>query len=227
MSVRDSEDFSSFVRSLQGGLVDTIVFTSASGVKATLELAESRGLREKVIDLIGSSFVISIGPHTAAPLNREGLKVSFVPDEYSSSGIVSDVPREAIGNKNVWVLRSNHGSRGLIEGLLDLGANLREVVVYDLDRNLDGDDVLSMIDEGGKGRIDAFAFTSSLSASTFIEASISRLGEEETMSMLSRSLIGAIGEPTRERLEGLGVRVDAVPDTADFGELLVALHSRR
>lgn len=227
VSENDDQDFQDFMDELLDGNVETVVFTSASGVKVSMELADRRGMREELGEMLRSVSIISIGPHTSAPLEREGLSVDFMPREFSSTGIVSDVPEPMVRGRRVWLLRSDHGSGSLVEGLLDLGAILREVVVYRLERNLDGEDMVSLLRSVSRGEVDAFAFTSALSARTFVEAGALLMGEDRLRNMLERGIVGAIGEPTSKALDSMGVRVDTVPRDADFRELLQSIRLMR
>ena len=43
---------------------------------------------------------------------------------------------------------------------------------------------------------------------------------------VTSTVVGAIGEPTREAAEARGIAVDVVPDTADFEALAAAVVER-
>lgn len=68
-----------------------------------------------------------------------------------------------------------------------------------------------------------FAFTSSMSAKSFIDEAKKHYTDEEVEDMLDCAIIAAIGEPTQKTLEDLGVRVDIVPKDAIFDVLLQAI----
>ncbi|HUV25135.1 MAG TPA: uroporphyrinogen-III synthase, partial [Methanomassiliicoccales archaeon] len=179
-----------------------------------------QGEREEMLRSID---VLVIGPHTSAPLVKEGVDVALMPDEFSSEGMIEAIPKEMIEGRRIWILGSDMGSRTLPNGLRDSGGLVEEVVVYHLRKNLEGDDVIALLDMGGSGGIDGFAFTSSLSARTILEAGRLRVGEGATMEMMKNAMVGAIGEPTKAALEYEGVRVDTVPEAADFRLLLMSM----
>lgn len=65
-----------------------------------------------------------------------------------------------------------------------------------------------------------FAFTSSMSAKSFIDEAKKHYTDEEVEDMLDCAIIAAIGEPTKDTLEQMGVRVDVMPKEATFHALL-------
>ena len=56
-----------------------------------------------------------------------------------------------------------------------------------------------------------------------MEAAKRILGEETAHRMLREGVVGAIGHPTRLALEEIGVRVDVIPESADFLQLLQSI----
>jgi uroporphyrinogen-III synthase len=221
--VNDSHSFTRFFDHALDGKVDAVAFTSASGVEAAMELAQARGKGDELLKMLRSIDVLVIGPHTSAALVKEGVDAALMPDEFSSEGMVKAIPKEMIEGRRIWILRSDMGSRTLPNSLRDSGGLVEEVIVYHLRKNLDGDDVIALLDMGVSGGIDGFAFTSSLSARTILEAGRRRVGEEATMEMMKNAMVGAIGEPTKVTLEYEGVRVDTVPEAADFRLLLMSM----
>ncbi|NYT12056.1 MAG: uroporphyrinogen-III synthase [Methanomassiliicoccales archaeon] len=221
--INDSHSFTRFIESASEGKVDAVAFTSASGVEAAMELAQARGRGDEMLEILRSIDVLVIGLHTRAPLVSEGVEVAIMPDEFSSEGMVRDIPRDMIKGRRIWILRSDMGSKILPKGLRESGGLVEEVAVYHLRKNLDGNDVIALLDKGNSGGIDGFAFTSSLSAKTILEAGRRRLGKEAAMEMMKNAVVGAIGNPTRKALEEEGVRVDTVPRAADFRLLLMSM----
>jgi uroporphyrinogen-III synthase len=184
---------------------DYVVLTSVTGVGIATE--DGR-------DALKEAVVCAIGPKTADALEKEGVEVGVVPDEYTSSGLVDSLSRR-VGGARVEVARSDHGSAELLDGLREAGAYVHETVLYEIRRP----------DGGGKktaralrdGSLDAIAFTSSLTVEHLLEA----LNEEGIgTESLEQVEVYAIGEPTRETAESFGIEVDGVPDEETFEALL-------
>jgi uroporphyrinogen-III synthase len=67
--------------------------------------------------------------------------------------------------------------------------------------------------------LEGACFTSSLTVENFLAAAAERGVRAEAIAGLNEAVVGAIGEPTRETAEAVGIDVDVVPDRADFEEL--------
>jgi len=184
---------------------DYVVLTSKTGV----ELAADAGWEP------GAATVCAIGESTADALRDAGYTVDVVPDEYSSTGLVAALGDEVAGAR-VEVARSDHGSAVLTDGLDAAGAYVHETVLYRLVRPEDSGE---SADLAAAGDLDAALFTSSLTVEHFLEAAAERGVRDEAVAGLNEATVGAIGEPTRETAEDLGVAVDVVPERADFETL--------
>jgi uroporphyrinogen-III synthase len=224
IKMNDGPEFDTLLRSLREGRVNVVVLTSSTGVEALVRMTERRGAVAG--PLLASCYRIAIGPLTAKAMEARGIGVDLIPDEYSSEGLVRQFGNE-LAYKRVFLLRSSHGERILFDGLQEVGAEVTEVVLYDLVPDTDSPEMRYLAAESMAGRVDAFAFTSSLSAATFIEAAEKVASRDEVNSMLNSRLVGAMGGPTKKRLESMGITVTAVPASATFAELLdeIAKHS--
>ncbi|XGI82817.1 uroporphyrinogen-III synthase [Halorutilales archaeon Cl-col2-1] len=186
---------------------DFTVFTSVTGVDLALSSLDPEDLE--------STHVCAIGPKTCDALEERGVEVSVVPDEYTSTGLVECLGDE-VEEKKVEVARSDHGSQKLIDGLNDKGAFVHETVLYKLVRPEGGGDetVEGVLD----GEVDAVLFTSSLTVEHLVEASGDK--SESFIEKLNDGVfVGAIGEPTRETAESVGIDVDYVPEEETFESL--------
>ena len=182
-----------------------IVLTSVTGVELAAETV--RG---------ADAVVCAIGPKTADGLREEGIEVDVVPEGYTSAGLVEELKGRVDGER-VEVARSDHGSDELIEGLFSAGAYVHETVLYEIRRPEDGGERTAQA--LGDGAVDAVLFTSSLTVEHLVEA----LEENEVgFGALGGVGVYAIGEPTRETAEKLGIEVDTVPEQETFESLLDA-----
>ncbi len=223
---KDSKEFEVFLGDLRGRKVDVLILTSSNGVASMLDLARGKMPIETFMDLIAPVRIVAIGPQTAKALGSAGLGVSHIPGKFSSEGIVEELGKIGVAGKNAYVLRSDHGEAVLLDGLRAAGAVTSEVIVYHL-IPVDSEQLDIMIKESLLGKIDAFAFSSSLSAATFIEAAEKAASHDEVMAVLNSKIVAAMGEPTKKRLEAMGVKVTAVPEKATFREMLQAVKRAR
>ena len=209
----DDPNWDNFMRDLKADKVDYIIITSVNGVDRCVELGLSA-------DLLGLAQVVAIGPTTKKALLKKGMHVDLIPDDYSSSGILT-LLKGAL-NKNIWMLRSAHGSGLLREGLRVSGANVYEVVLYSLVK-LCGERQKHFIDAIIKGDVSAVLFTSSVTVKSFFECSEALGVERPLLDSLRRCLVASIGKPTTETLERYEVHVDIMPPKATYVDLIAAV----
>jgi uroporphyrinogen-III synthase len=223
LKTNDSPEFEAFLQGLSYGDVDIVVLTSSTAVKSTFELAKKHGQVEELSRGLRQAQVIAIGPITARTAEKEWIKVDTLPEKFTSDGLVQLLSEKGIRGKQVVILRSDQGSDVLMKGLADSGATVKEIIVYRLTKVKAGRPLLDMFYKGVRGEIDIFAFTSSMSARSFIDEARKHYTDEEVDDMLDCAVIAAIGEPTQKTLEDMGVRVDIVPKKATFEDLLQAV----
>ncbi|MCU4925888.1 uroporphyrinogen-III synthase [Halobacteria archaeon AArc-dxtr1] len=195
---------------------DYAVLTSKTGV----ELAAEAGW-----DPEGAT-VCAIGPKTADALRGAGYEVDFIPETYTSSGLVAGIEADGaetaggheidVDGTRVEVARSDHGSDVLTDGLENAGAYVHETVLYRLVRPAGSGESAEL---AAAGDLDAACFTSSLTVEHFLEAAAEQGIREAAVEGLTDAVVGVIGEPTRETAAGHGIDVDVVPSEATFEAL--------
>jgi uroporphyrinogen-III synthase len=185
-----------------------VVMTSKTGV----ELVDDEGRTP------GDATLVAIGERTARAMREAGWEVDVVPEEYSSAGLVAALADDVAGER-VEVARSDHGSDVLTDGLADAGADVHETVLYRLVRPAGSGDSAELAADGD---LDAALFTSSLTVEHGLDAAAERGVREAAVDGLNDAVVGAIGDPTRETAESLGIEVDVVPEEATFESLATA-----
>jgi len=208
-----------FLRDLRDGRAANVMLTSATGVGIVADMGAAALGRDRFIELMSRARVWAIGPRTARALREAGLRADMVPDDYTSAGLAGLF--RGGGSGPTYVLRSAQGDPALMDGLRAAGAEAREIAVYRLAPN-EGADLDALRRASLEGGIDVFAFSSALSAESFLERLGRDAGREAALGAVNRSVVAAIGPPTRARLESLGVRVDAMPAKATFRAMLEA-----
>lgn len=213
----DNTEGAALIDVLKEGGADVVVLTSTTGVEILDGLAMQGNVR--LASLLAGCYNVAIGPLTAQALTDRGVRIDLVPEEHSSEGLVRQIGSQLAG-KSVYLLRSSHGERSLYDGLVEYGAKVTEKVLYSLVPDLGSPALRHLIDESMAGRVDAFAFTSSLSAETYITAAERSYPRGDIIAMLNARLVAAMGGPTRRKLEGMGIHVSVVPASATFAAML-------
>ena len=199
--------------------VDFVVFTSANGVRFAFEICESEGLDLR--DLLSSAHIVAIGPATVQELRKRGLS-AFVPQEFSSRGLVRLLASVGVKGKKVLLLRSSAGSSSLRMQIEELGASVKDIAVYepvlreDADAKRDFERLIEFEPE--------FAvFTSSLTFRSFLKLSRIFGVESDVLSMLNAAKIVAIGEPTASAVRNAGLEVSIIPEKSTIESILEAI----
>jgi uroporphyrinogen-III synthase len=222
----DSPDYDVFLHQAILGQIDIVIITSAVGARAMVELADKRGRRDELIEALERICIVTIGPETAKSIEGIGIRVDMMPRIFSSEGIIEMLLSSSIEGKRIFLIRSDKGERKLVEKLRECRAEVTETIVYSLVPDLEDPGLSKIVDAMVAGDLDILAFTSPMSARVFLEAAVRKYPEKVVNEALDRSIVAAIGEPTRRMLESSGVRVDVVPPRATFESLIHSIKSR-
>jgi uroporphyrinogen-III synthase len=216
MVPRDDGALEAFFCRLEKDEVDTVIITSQNGVGFIFDKATDATVLK---DRLNAIDVISIGPKTGKALQERGVKAERMPATFSSDGLVRDFN---LSGKRVEVLRSDHGNPVLISGLESGGATVREVIVYDI-LPLAGEAQSAFVREALTGSIDAFTFTSTMTARSLLMMGESMGVGEELKKAINAKKVAVIGTPTAVFLRENGIRVDVVPERFLFEDMIDAL----
>ncbi len=188
---------------------ECVAFTSANGVALALK-------NEAVFSSLAEKMIVAIGPKTCQALIRYGLRPE-VPEEYSSAGLMRMLSGKC---KHILFLRSAQGSQYLSEGLRSSGLLVDDVPLYDVVASNDPrlDELIKMAKS-----VDIFAFTSSSTARNLLERAQELGLEKELRDALDSAIVAAIGKPTANELERLGLKANIMPRVFTFEAMLQAL----
>ncbi len=222
---RDDPGFEPFLRRVIEGVADFVIFTSLNGVRFTLEkIDEAR--RGTFISALNdpATNVVSMGPRTAEGLERFGIKPDMIPETFTSAGLL-ELLRPYVPGKDLEVVRSDHGSKILIDGLREAGGEVHEIKVYSIVRPA-GERQHELIREVADGNVDILTFTSAQTVKNFFKTA-DELGLGNIIQRrLSEMLIAVIGEPTARVVEDLGLKVDIMPKRATFDDMIDEISKR-
>jgi uroporphyrinogen III methyltransferase/synthase len=197
---------------------DWIVFTSANAVEAFMS-ALLDGRRD-VRSLKGPR-LCCVGTGTAERLARYGIKADLIPDEFRGEALVYAMAENgSIDGRRILVPRADIGRDVVVEGLRNAGALVSDVVAYrtvleDAQQD-DGPDVYRMLLDD---EIDVVTFTSPSAVRNF--ASI--YGKEQTIDLLARTVVAAIGPVTSDAATQLGLTVTVQPAVSTIAALVDAI----
>jgi uroporphyrinogen-III synthase len=217
IDVVDKKDsnFDGFVNRIMEGESDYVIFTSANGVEFTLlKLIEP----DYFIEQLNRTQVVAVGPKTRDALVKNGIRVTFVPETYSSVGLVESL--DDVKGAVIDIARSSHGAPELVDGLRKKGAIVFETQVYDIIMPRD-ERHMELMEKSVAGEIDIFAFTSSMMVRNFMAIADEMGVRDDVVRVMNEKTVAAIGKPTAGTLGGFGVNVKVMPAKYTFEDLLL------
>jgi uroporphyrinogen-III synthase len=220
----DLKPIKSFIRELQEGEVDYVIFMSVNGVRYLLSAAESLRLLDETVDGLKKTVTVAVGPRTAQELKAHEIQVNFVPSKYTSEGILQMLRQLDVSGKTIRIPRTSSASPVLKEELGELGASAQEVYVYESALPVDKDWSTRFFQNLTAGKIDAIIFGSTSCVKNLFEMLSERMAPERLRDLLNGGVVVvAIGPVTAGALAEMGVKVDVMPDRHLFEEALDAL----
>ncbi len=144
--------------------IDYIVFTSVNSVRSFFEKA-GRIAEDFEIEEIK---VACTGDKTAAECERFGCSVDIIPNEYSAKGLLEYFSKKDISGKYFLIPCSNIARNELREGLLEKGAIVKAVPIYNTIIP-DKESISEKLELVKNSMPDIFVFTSPSSFTNFLE----------------------------------------------------------
>jgi uroporphyrinogen-III synthase len=216
MRPRNNREIELFMERLNAGEADVVVITSQNGLGFILEKVIDRAV---FVRKMNGLKVLAIGPKTKKALDECGIRAAAMPSEFSSEGIVREF---SFPRQNVEVLRSDQGNPVLLEGLRKGGAHVTETIVYDI-VPLSGEAQKWFVREAVSGKIDAYTFTSTMTAKSLLMMAEAMGMLPELKMAVNAKKVAVIGNPTAAFLKKNGIRVDVVPVRFTFEDMIDAL----
>ena len=179
-----------------------IIFTSVNGVTAFAARLRALGLEP---DALGGSRICTIGPKTAAAVERIGRKADVIPAKYQAEYLVEAFEGQGLAGTRFLLPRAEEAREVIPERLSAGGAEVDVVSVY-----------RTVAPAGGERRGRDLFLSGGVSAVTFTSSSTVRnfvaiFGGDETRAVLSDVTVACIGPITADtaRAQGLDVQVEA------------------
>jgi uroporphyrinogen-III synthase len=179
--------------------LDWLIFTSPQAIKSFFK---------HCIDLKGAANlkVAVIGPKTGEVLNKYGVDIDLVPDDYTAEGLLAAFQRVEVEDKKIGIPRTMVARYTLPHGLEKRGAQIFLADAYRSAMPDDKSKVYELIDKILKKEIDVIMFTSPLTVENLVK--IAKYEDKEAVLEVLRSgeiLVAAIGPITKEVLNAYDI----------------------
>ena len=192
-----------------------IIFTSTNGVKFFLKRLrlKKRRLRE-----FGGLRFCAIGPRTAQEIERAGVKVDLVPEQYYAEALVQRLGIEELRGRRILLARAKKARDLLPRELRKSGASVDVVEVYQTIRPTISKREIERVFQGN--RIDIITFTSSSTVNHFFHLYEEKVGYKTTLIGIT---IAAIGPITANTLRRRGIIPHIIPNSYTIPALTEAI----
>jgi uroporphyrinogen III methyltransferase/synthase len=173
-----------------------LIFTSVNGVEAFF--TELKLQDKDVRELVGLE-IVAIGPSTQAALEKRGLRIAFVPEEFRAEKIVEGLASRVLSGQKVLLARAEEARDILPEALKARGVEVWDVPVYKtIIGGANREELRQMLREK---EIQAVTFTSSSTVRNFVTLL------EGDISLLEGVLLYSIGPITSATARELGLKI--------------------
>ncbi len=205
---------------------DIVVFTTGLGVRSWVDVAESAGLAEDLVDTVNAAtLVVARGPKARGAAATFGIDVHWEASQARASQILEHLEPQVAGRRVV-VQRDGEEVAHLALALEAAGAEVVDVPVYRWKLPVDRDPAHRLIAAIIDGAIDIVTFTSAASARNLVAIADGIGVGTELRDSSSRRLLVAVGDVTAEAVEALGLGSAIAPERPRLGAMTHLVSSR-
>ena len=189
-----------------------VIFTSSNGVEAFFERLEALKLDSRAL---GGLKVGAIGPATTQALRARGVTADYVPEVYSSEGLIAGLKSYPVRGKRFLLPRADIADEELARGIRELGAEVHEIVAY---RTVPPPEAMAQARWVLlSGKIDVITFTSSSAVSNLVAAF------QGDPTAINSTRVACIGPKTADTAAKAGLKVDIVASEHTVHGLVAAI----
>jgi len=193
---------------------DWLILTSVNGVDALWDRLSRLHLTKKSLQHLK---IAAIGPATKRAIEKHGLRVDLVPEEYVAESVVKSL-RKKVAGKNILLARAKVARDVIPRELRKLGAKIDVVEAYETVIPKRSRDRLRAAMKHPLRRPDVVTFTSSSTVKNFVQL----LGKTVWRGR-PRPRFASIGPITSSTLRELGLPVDIEAETYTIPGLIEAI----
>jgi len=195
-----------FLSALADGDPDYSVFMSSKAASLLFETAKKVGKFEELQLAVANTIVLAVGPKTKDALEKENVKVAYMPQRYSSVGIGEIFTKLNAVGKKVIIPRSGASTPFLKDLLEKIGLHVTELYLYDVCAFRDTSQWNEFRDLFSQDKVDGIIFTSASSVRAFFEIMTKDHDVDHLVDMLHKTMVVSIGPFTADELKKFNVK---------------------
>ncbi len=214
-----------FARKLAHGEFQTVIFLTGGGTRALIRVVETVYPREEFVAALHKVAVVVRGPKPGAVLRELGVPVTLSapePNTWREVLAVLDERGAAVPLEGQRVAIQEYGASNLelVAGLVERGAEVTSVPVYEWALPEDLGPLRAAIEAISRGEVDVVLFTTAMQATYLFQVAAAMKLEAAMRKAFSQILIASIGPVTSERLHECGLLQDLEPSHPKMGYLV-------
>jgi uroporphyrinogen-III synthase len=237
-----SKEAELFINKILKDRVDYVIFMTGPAVYSLMSTAKNLGIEKKFVEALQQTTVIARSLKPKIALANHGVKTDIIPSENTAEGISKLLKSFNLAGRNVAVLWHGSYSPLLKNELNALGVKVFESSTYRYSLELkesgarilemmgfkylppDEAKVVKLVEDIGKGLIDAITFTSPPSVHDLFKiAETYYLMESLQYYLNNHVIVVAVGPSTMKALEENHIHVDVMPNIYKMGPMIKSL----
>jgi uroporphyrinogen-III synthase len=214
-----------FARKLSAGEFDMVIFLTGVGTRALAKVVETIYPLDQYWAELRKIAVVARGPKPVAVLKEWNVPIAFsAPEPNTWRELLGALDENAaafpVKGRRVAVQEYGVSNAELLAGLVERGAQVTSVPVYEWALPEDTGPLRSAIAAIARNEIDAILFTTATQADHLLRITAEMNEEDALRRALSRMLVASIGPTTSERLREYGIAPDMEPTHPKMGYLV-------
>lgn len=193
-----------------------LIFTSSNGVQAFFHRFKERDMD---IRLLFGTKLCAIGAATQGELLKLGLQVDFVPEQFTTKGLLEGLLSKIRPDERVLLARADIANPELAEGLKTQNIQVEDLVVYQTLPDAGEKEVVATLLQTGK--VHYITFTSSSTVTNFMSV----IGSD-MLSTINHCTIICIGPITAKTALDFGLNVSDVATNYTYDGIIAKLINR-
>ena len=186
--------------------VDLFLATTGIGMRAWLTAADAWGLRQTLLDHLGSAEILARGPKSVGALRANGLRELWSPASEEFEDVLEHLRGRDLTGKRIVVQEHGQSLSMVAHALRRRGAEVTSVAIYRVLPAEDPEPMFGLIDQIADGKVDAVTFTSAPAVAALMDAAGSAGRREGLISAFQADVLAScVGPVTAAAFEMWGV----------------------
>jgi uroporphyrinogen-III synthase len=223
--LESNKEAQTFTRVLAVGGFDMVILLTGVGTRALARVAETVCTRDEFAAALQRVPIVARGPKPVAALKELGVTVTLAvpePNTWRELLAALDEKRDTlpIAGKRVAVQEYGAPNPELLAGLVERGAHVTQVPVYEWGLPEDTDPLRNAVTALANGEVDVALFTTSVQVVHLLKIANEMNLEDAVGQAFARLVVGSIGPVTSEELRTHGIVADFEPSHPKMGFLV-------